>query len=95
MMQQSLNQETTKAFLAGVLIPSIAYFLLLRRQQKKFDELYEKVDDEDDLFEDVNDDEDDEDEHAGKDDALSSIPDMISSLKPSDWSYKHGPYKML
>jgi peptidyl-tRNA hydrolase, PTH2 family len=98
MMQQSLNQDTTKAFLAGVLIPTIAYFFLLRRQQKKFEELYNEVDDDDDLFEDVNDDdedEDDDDDDAGKDDELSSIPNMISSLKPSDWSYKHGPYKML
>ena len=98
MMQQSLNQDTTKAFLAGVLIPTIAYYLLLRRQQKKFDELIEEVgDDDDDLFEDINDEEEDDDEDAdGNDDAISSsIPNMISSLKPSDWSYKHGPYKML
>jgi PTH2 family peptidyl-tRNA hydrolase len=100
MMQQSWNQDTTKAFLAGVLIPTIAYYFLLRRQQKKFDQLLDEVDDDDDdLFEDVHDDDDDEggddDDESGNDVALSSIPTMISSLKPSDWSYKHGPYKML
>ena len=99
MMQNSLNQDTTKAFLAGVLIPTIAYYFLFRRQQKKFDELYNEIDDEDDddLFEDVNDDEaeDEDEDDAGNDEAVSSIPNMISSLKPSDWGSKHGPYKML
>jgi peptidyl-tRNA hydrolase, PTH2 family len=100
MMQQSLNQDTTKAFLAGVLIPTIAYFFLLRRQQKKFDELMDELDDEedaDDLFEDIHDDDEDDDDEDDtvNDDAITSIPNMISSLKPSNWSYKHGPYKML
>ena len=101
MMQQSLNHDTAKAFLAGVLIPTIAYYFLLRRQQKKFDEFIIDEDDAD-LFEDVldddgedDDDDDEEDDDTGNYDATSSIPNMISSLKISDWSYKHCPYKML
>jgi peptidyl-tRNA hydrolase, PTH2 family len=88
-----MNSDTTRAFLAGVLIPTIAYYFLLRRNQQQLQLLREEYeeDDEDDLFEDVEDDEDDED---GNDDTKDKSLES-SEVAVSKWGRQHAPYKML
>jgi peptidyl-tRNA hydrolase, PTH2 family len=107
MIQQQINQDTTKAFVAGILISSIAYYFLLRRQQQllllnnKDDD--DDDEDEDDLFEDIDDDdvvddgdnEEDDDTNNQIDISKTPIETLISKLKPVDWNRSNGPYKML
>jgi peptidyl-tRNA hydrolase, PTH2 family len=88
-----MNSDTTRAFLAGVLIPTIAYYFLLRRNQQQLRQLreeYEEDDDDDDLFEDVEDDDDEDENEDTKDKTLGP-----SELAASKWGRQHAPYKML
>ena len=78
----AMHSETTQAFLAGVLIPTMAYYFLFRRNQQRLLLLREEEDeDDDDLFEDVEDDESDEKEEG--------------SSELAAWGKSQAPYKML
>lgn len=85
-----MNSDTTRAFLAGLLIPSIAYFFLFRRHQQQLRllrEAYEEdEEDDDDLFEDVEDDDEDENDDTKESSELTTV---------SKWGRQHAPYKML
>jgi peptidyl-tRNA hydrolase, PTH2 family len=81
-----INSDTTKAFCAGVLLPTIAFYFwntarLEREKQRQLpeDEDEDEEDDDDDLFE-TNDD---------------SKPLSSPSQLPLEWDMRHAPYKLL
>jgi peptidyl-tRNA hydrolase, PTH2 family len=97
-----VNHDTTKAFLAGIVLPSIAYYYLFRRQQWLLQKNTYDDDDENDndLFEDVvddnNNDDDDDNDNVTTATGVHPVDPLGNVIVPmSKWNSQQGPYKML
>jgi peptidyl-tRNA hydrolase, PTH2 family len=85
-----INSDTTKAFCAGVLLPTIAFYFWntarLEREKQRRQLLKDDDDDDDD------DDEDEDDLFETNDD---SKPLASHQQLPLEWDMRHAPYKLL
>jgi len=75
----AMNSDTAKAFLAGALLPTLAYYFLWRRQKQQRDNYYDGLDSDDDY--------DDDDNNAP--------PIQAGTLPCAQWGLQHAPYKMV
>lgn len=93
-----MNSDTTRAFLAGALLPSIAFYFwnvrnnnrrLLQAKHEEEEEEHSGNDDDDDEDEDDSDDDYDDDEN----EMAPVSGETLAAV--SQWGLRHAPYKML
>ena len=94
-----MNSDTAKAFLAGALLPSIAFYFWNARTNRRLRDFQKAAYEEDD-------DDDDDDDDRYDDELLDNIADATASggttttattpiLSAAEWGMAHAPYKML